>query len=510
MFAFNKHIITSVLIASVILSGCIDFDDLNTNPDASTKASPSMICTGLLLRIAKFNGRDAKAMVDDNALPKYMGYANEGQMSAQYNSIGGAGFDLLTGLPNTVIMVEYAAGSPMENSYRGIAKFYRAYVFYQLSMQMGDIPYTDTGKAATGNYTPVYDTQESVMKGVLDELAEAEQFFASGVNFDGDPTALKGNAVQWRKAVNAFTIKVLMSLSKKEGVASLNIKNRFAKIVTDGNLFANAQDFFGVEYSSINRHPFYSTSNSFQLRTILSNVVVDNLKRLNDRRLFYYGEPRPDATAAAQSSFDSYTGVNPAMKYADMNTDHTAGKFSALNLRYLNEEASESFRLVTYAEQQLILAEASVLGWIPAAGAESYYKTGVQAALTVLKDNTKATGYAHEMPITQAYIDGYFTGEAAFKTVADDQLKQIWMQRYLLNFMQNAQSSFFEYRRTGYPVFPIDPNTSLNTNKPDALPVRWTYPSSEASYNKENMEAALTRQFGNTSDDINNVMWLLK
>ena len=85
---------------------------------------------------------------------------------------------------------------------------------------------------------------------------------------------------------------------------------------------------------------------------------------------------------------------------------------------------------------------------------------------------TKAS-YAHGMAINQAYIDGYFTGEAAFKTNETDQLKQIWMQRYILNFMQIAENSFFEYRRNNYPEFPINPATSLNENNKNGIPMRW-------------------------------------
>jgi len=83
------------------------------------------------------------------------------------------------------------------------------------------------------------------------------------------------------------------------------------------------------------------------------------------------------------------------------------------------------------------------------------------------------------------------------------------MQRYLLNFMQDAQYSYFEYRRTSYPEFPINPATSLNENNPNGLPMRWLYPSSETNYNRENLIEALDRQYDGY-DEINKLMWLLK
>lgn len=163
--------------------------------------------------------------------------------------------------------------------------------------------------------------------------------------------------------------------------------------------------------------------------------------------------------------------------------------------------------MITYAEQQLILAEARVLGWISTGTAEGYYQSGVKAALGHLM--ATASSYAHGMAINQSYIDNYFTGEAAFKATAADQLKQIWIQRYFLNFMQDPIQTYYEYRRTGYPEFPINPATSLNENKKDAIPVRWLYPGTESTYNRDNLLEALNRQYGGV-DEVNKVMWLLQ
>jgi hypothetical protein len=55
----------------------------------------------------------------------------------------------------------------------------------------------------------------------------------------------------------------------------------------------------------------------------------------------------------------------------------------------------------------------------------------------------------------------------------------------------------------------VNPNTSLNENKKDAIPMRWLYPSSETNYNRENLIEALNRQFDGY-DEINKLMWLLK
>jgi len=108
--------------------------------------------------------------------------------------------------------------------------------------------------------------------------------------------------------------------------------------------------------------------------------------------------------------------------------------------------------MLSYAEQQLILAEARIRGWFTTGTGQEYYESGVKAALTN-KMNFCLDLYAHSVAIDQNYIDGYFTGEAAFKATTDEQLKQVWMQEYLLRFMQDADFSYFEYRRNSYPEF---------------------------------------------------------
>lgn len=504
----NKIIGTGLIIAMVLLFGCNKFNDINTNPDATTQVSASMLCTGVVLRIAKFDGKDAKAYIAEDALSKYIGYANEGQMGEQYNLIGGGSFGAMTLLPNIDQMLEYAKGSVMESSYMGVAKFARAWLFFKLTMEMGDVPNSDASKGAEGLYKPKYDTQEEIFKGILADLKLADQYFAAGITFTGDPTPYNGDPVKWRKATNAFALKVLMTLSKKEGNANLNVKSRFSEIVTANNLMNNTTGFFGLNYSSQNKHPLSGTNDLFTSRTVISSLLIDNLKNLNDRRMFYFAEPAGAQIAAGktQGDPDAYVGVDVSMDYAAMNAGHSANKYSLLNKRYLAEEASEPRMLMTFAEQQLIIAEAIERGWVTGS-AETYYKDGVKSALSSIMA-TKAS-YAHGMAIDQNYIDNYFTGEAAFKTTKDEQLQQIWMQRYLLNFMQNAESSYFEYRRNNYPAFPINPATSLNVNNKNGLPMRWLYPASETNYNRINLVEALNRQYDGY-DEINKLMWLLK
>ena len=138
----NKHIGIVLIFMLSILWSCNNFDELNTDPDKTTTVSASMLCTKVILSISRFSGED-KAFIAQNAIPKYIGYANEGQMDEQYNKLGHVSFANLTILPTVDEMVKYAEGDDEVEGYRGVAKFARAMLFYKLTMQLGDIPYSE-------------------------------------------------------------------------------------------------------------------------------------------------------------------------------------------------------------------------------------------------------------------------------------------------------------------------------------------------------------------------------
>lgn len=497
------------LFSLLILASCSKFEEINTNPNATEKVNASLLATDIILQNLEFQGRDAKAYLSDNAIAKYIAYGNETILATQYNYLGEASFGPMTMLPNIASMLEYAKGGVMENSYKGLAEFSKAFMFYRLTMQVGDIPYSATGEGAGGNIKPEYDTQKEVLSGILDELKQADQFFANGVPFDGDPTPYNGDPDKWRRAVNAFRLRVLISMSDKAGDASLNIKGRFADIVNSGFLLEPSTGFLGLEYSSTNPHPLSGTNDLFTSRTIVSSLVINKLKSLNDRRLFYFADPSKVQLAAGKEESDpeAYVGAEVTENYDDITANLLDNEYSLINSRYLKVQAGDPRIMVSYAQQQLILAEARIRGWITIGSAQDYYESGVKAALAVYLSVDQS--FVHGMPITENYMDNYFTGEAAFKSTTDDQLKQVWLQRYLLNFMQDPITAYFQYRRTGYPDFPVNPATSLNITDKSAIPIRWLYPDSEQKYNKENLIEALNRQYGGV-DDINKEMWLLK
>jgi len=498
--------ILAAFILGLFLIGCTDnFDELNTNPNSVTQAPPSMLATQVILNMTKFGGRDAMAYLEGQCLTKYVGLGVT-KVANQYNQLG-RGYFGLTSLPTIAEMIKASEGNPQKDSYLALAKFARANMFWAGTTSLGDIPYTEAGLGADGNFKPKYDTQETVVLGILNELKEADALFAKGIKFDGDPTPLAGDATKWRKVVNAYTLRVLVALSKKVDVASLDVKKRVQDIVTAGNLLDD-KTYLGLVYNDVQNHPMYNNRNLYYNSAMLSSLVVNHLKKLNDYRLFYFADPSPSkiSTGLKEDQMDAYVGMDIEVEFAINQANNLKKLYASLNGRYYDVKASEPRVIIGYSEQQFALAEARIRGWITTGTAKDYYESGVKAALAFYKatDATKA----HNKPITDTYINSYFTGEAAFASTTDAQLKQIWLQRYLLGFMQ-PESELYNYRLNKYPDFPINPATNLNPGIGGGFPMRNMYPDAEYSYNLDNLKSALDKQWSG-SDDTNNIMWILK
>ncbi len=506
-------------MASITVAGsCSKFDKLNTNPDVPTSVSPDLLATTVLKSTYRFwnpNSTDwATAQLLGKHCANLTNTANPYQYYSSYypyGSFGGA--QNLTALKR---MVEFAKGNPQLPSYEGLALFLKASYGFSATLDMGDIPYSEAGKAEEGITQPKYDKQADVFVAILNDLKAAEAKFAEGKNFNGDILSYAGNAVKWRRLCNAMQLRVLQTISKKITAAQ---KTRFAEIVAAGNLLSGNADVFQLPYldNSNATYPFYNGEGT-RVNLAISKLMVDALRNVNDRRLFYFAEPAAYKITGGllDNDYAAYEGAPTELSPNQLDLNRAAGKYSLINKRYASSASriGDPYLFFSYAEQCFILAEAAEEGWITGgvATAQSYYEAGVKAQLAYYKDlSTVIQANLHGMAITQSYIDNYFTGEAAYKAggTKTDRLQQIWMQRYFLDFFQGGGMAYRNYLRTGYPVFPIDPATSLNSAAPTMAPKRNMYPTDELTKNPANYKQAVADQFGGF-DEVNKIPWWLQ
>ena len=516
MNLFVKYKTFALALLVVCVNACTDnFDEINTNPDATTKASAALLATSVTGELVKY---DFWVSVANDGMRSKIFVDTEGAQAAQYNLLGRSTFDWYIILTTAGKMAENAAPD-FYDAYEGLFLFAKAFRLYYCTMFVGDIPYSEALKAETdGIIKPVYDTQKEVFRQILDDLDKANEHFAAATaSFSGD-VLFDGDPKKWQKVVNSFALKVLITLSKRAAdTPDMNIPGRFAQVAARPLLASSADN---LQFESRNQPgmypPYYNVSNQSWMYLRMSTVTLDILKEHGDYRLFYYAEPSEyfQAQGVSVSDYDCYPGINPSWNNTYIERLTGERRTCRINPRYLHEtDGGEPIVKVGYVQQEFILAEGALRGWLPGHTASEHYLKGIEAGLRFTADNTSDNPRFHNnRRITDAYIAQHIRKASLqlSETPAnfEEDLKKIMEQKFVASFIQYKFDPWFDNRRTGWPVLPIDPETNQN-ELPDRMPIRWFYPSEETTQNTENYQAALDRQF-NGVDDHNAHMWLTK
>jgi Starch-binding associating with outer membrane len=523
-----KNLIITAL-AMLSMTACQNFDELSVNPNAPTSASAPLIFTKVCADM--YHATDEPwSDAHKYAQMWCLNYEYYGNQNYNWTATGARGFNY--GTLNDVVKMEEGAvlsgGDAKLNPYATLGKFFRAFYYVNMSQRVGDLPLSEALQGDKGISKPKYDTQKAVYVQVLKWLEEANTELQS-LSDKGDKTLTGdiyfGNDLKkWQKAVNSYRLRVLVSLSKKEADADLNIKAKFADIVnnpTKNPIFASASDNLAYTYTTVtNKYPTNPDNFGFNAtRWNMAETYVKTLTDLKDPRVFHSCEPADSMLRKGftPSSFEAYLGANSGESLADMSSKVNFDLYSFVNrYRYYRGYEAEKYAIVGYTEQCFNIAEGLNRGWATAS-ADTYYKAGISAAMAGFGiTNGANTGYY----VKKGAILGNFTpytfnvniteynDQAAVKYKGNtaDGLNQILTQKYLGFFQQSGWEAFYNQRRTGVPNFSIgDGNT--NGKK---IPKRWQYPTSERTNNADNWKAALNAQFGNANDDINSDMWLIK
>ncbi|WP_320111436.1 SusD/RagB family nutrient-binding outer membrane lipoprotein [Draconibacterium orientale] len=491
----KKYIISAILFVWVF-SSCSDLEELNLNPNNVPETHPQLLLTDIQWNAFQVEGVSPM-------FASRMVVQTDGENANQYYNWNRAGFGDYAKLRNITKMMEEA--ERIENkAYTALGKFFRAYYFYNLTLTFGDIPYSDALKGETDEvYAPVYDTQKDIFKGILEELEDADALLANDNSIIAGDIIYNGSTSQWRKCINSFRLKVLITLSKKESDSDLNVKNTFAGIYNNSPIIEsnadNGQLVFIDELGS--RYTEYNSS-SYGSARYMDSTYVKRLQDLGDPRLFIFcGQTRNAKEAGlAINDFSAYEGGDPIAPYNEVNLKAAAGKVSKVNLRYTTDPTTEPHVFLGYTELQLILAEAAVRGWI-STSAREHYENAVKASFEFY--NAHAADYAVYVNVdaANAYLHGQLV-DFANASSNEEQLQLIMLQKYIPSFLQGGWRMYFDHLRTGYPEFRIDGTNST--------PLRWMYPTSEYQQNSEHVSAAITAQFGEGNDKIRETSWWLK
>ena len=257
----NKFIVGFAALAALTFSNCYkNFDDLETNPNRATTAPPGIVLNGIEWDFNRAHGQPWGTRDASNEQRWNQFYCTNYNYYGT-NEYSWASFDLNYGTLKNVVKMEEEAirtGADAQNPYAALGKFFRAFFFVNMTQRLGDLPMSEALKGLE-NPTPKYDSQKEIYKQALAWLDEANDGLAAARgSLDGD-FYYGGDLVKWQKAVNSYQLRVLISLSKKEADADLNIKTRFANILSNPSkypVFAGMSDNLQFVYNSAaNKYP---------------------------------------------------------------------------------------------------------------------------------------------------------------------------------------------------------------------------------------------------------------
>ncbi|WP_300685305.1 SusD/RagB family nutrient-binding outer membrane lipoprotein [Chryseobacterium sp.] len=487
--------IKSLMLAGVLaLTSCkSNLDTINENPNDPASVDPTYLLTYVSKYTFQVNG--------DNMYASRMMIGTDGENAYQYMKWNDASFEIYTkGLLNTVKMMQEAEKRNNKN-YVAIGKFFRAYHFFTISLKVGSIPYSEAAKGEAGITQPKYDSQDAVMSGILSELKEANDLINTNDKIEGD-IIYNGDASKWKKLINSFRLKILITLSKKMTVGNYNIATEFASIAGSQPLMSSIADNGELKFADAadSRYSMFNNS-GYGSSLYMADYFINMFKERHDPRLFTFAAQTTGAKEAGKAitDFTAYNGGNPTSPYSDNAALITAKNISKVNDRFYKDPTNEPSSVLSYPELEFILAEAAARGWI-SGSAKTHYDNAIKGSFNFYQTYVKNPGqYFSGFDVNQ-----YLATPLVVYNNADPlqvQLEKIMTQKYMTMFHQAQWTSYYDYLRTGYPNYPLKTGV--------AAPFRFRYPQSEYNYNSSNLKNALAAQYGG-NDNINSKPWWLQ
>ncbi|WP_026463027.1 SusD/RagB family nutrient-binding outer membrane lipoprotein [Adhaeribacter aquaticus] len=520
----KKKYLSMALVALLIgASSCDkDFEQINTNPNQATSLDPAYLLNSAQFGSARTTHHYEGEIIQQVNTP-YTGILEGGNHNILNDVNTRTTFEQVYQGPirNLTIILNNTASNPAQSNIYNMARILKAYNFMVLVDTYGDVPYFDAGKAfLENNYLPKYDPQAEIYADILKELEEATKALdASKPTVTGGDIFYNGNIPRWQKLGNSLLLRAGMRYTDVEGNNSATAKAAVAKAMAGpGGLMTSNDDNAMVRYNA----PAYVHATTQQLLAteranfFAGEPFVNFMKAHNDPRAPYifvrYSAPGDPNGGTINTNLADQFGL--PYGYSDVTIRTAPGfrgslnEYSYFRRNTVLEQSTPEF-LVTYAQTQLLLADAAARGIIAGglAQAKTHYETGIRAHINQLRlYNTTVIPQIPEAEIV-AYLaqpgnptssDPIQRVGVLFSTDPAKALEQINTQYWVASF-RNWSEAWSNFRRTEFPrLQPINyPGQDPSVGATGFIR-RLPYPNREVSVNAANVQAAVARMGANT------------
>lgn len=549
-------IILLAIVAPLITVSCSDnyMNDMNTDPSKAATIDPNAQLT-----TAELQTYGDLSMVE---IYRNYFYAFSQQLMGCWNTTNYGGRHTVdnqemsrmwtTLYPNAIKNLTDGEirtnGNNAKSNVNAAMRVYRVYLMSIITDTYGNVPYSEAGLGFYGGITnPKYDLQKDIYADFFQQLDTATTMLnAAGDKISGD-VIYKGDVVKWKKLANSLRLRYAMRISDVEPDKA---KTEFVKALNaDGGIIDNSADDALINYMSI-AFSFGQESYSDFRGNALSKLLFGNdptnnpsyicstlfnqLNNNNDPRTFsmarcYYDklmsstgtENRIDITDEVKTNNKLTPNIPGAFSWEPWPTGFKSDKLTEIAknnpsvdpnvAREVEPKLANNFLksdnpgvIITSAEVDFLLAEATLKGWISNKGTVTeLYTKGVRAAMDFLSDS-----YGCDK-VSDADFNTYIANNDIGHT-AEQAKAAINTQAWILHFTNPAEC-WANVRRSGYPAMksPKDYGFGQYLTGGDDIPVRLCYPVLESSYNKQGYNDAL-QVMGGKDDWHTHVWWDVK
>ena len=505
-----KSYFTSLIVASMLLAGCEkDFDETNTNRVDPITLDPQFVMNNAIILTTYPDNFQTLGMLCYNfpIVQQIVTPFGSSLSGGNYNIFNPSNTGLVwvnfyqNVLKQNLDVIEKAKAKPELGNLYNEARIWKAHAFMILTDTYGDVPYFDAGKGFTSTIIqPKYDRQELIYKDILKELDEASAALDPAKATTSSDILYGGNIVNWKRLGYSLLLRAAMRLSK---VAPDVAKTYVAKAVSGGLMQSNKDNSIIRHTSLYNNWIAVHLTAREKANFYLAKPFVDFLKNNNDPRLVSIAVRSVGATsgadqAAPRTTSDPAKQIGMPIGYDDVsikNTFATYGvaslyDYSQVNLKTILKVDAPEYH-VTFAETQLLLAEAVVRGWATGTAAD-LFQSGIRAHMQQMAE------YDASAAIAEADIQTYLTANPLVPATA---LEQINTQYWVASFM-NGSETWANFRRSGFPALTKNPYPGSEIT--GSFIRRMPYPDSETITNLTNLKEAITVQGKN---DLNTAVW---
>lgn len=552
MRKIKTFIILSAALLAGISSSCSDsyMEDLNTDKSKANSIDPNAQLTTAELQTY---GDLGMVEIYRNYLYAFtqqlMGCWNTtnygGRHTVDNNEMGRIWTSFYPkAIKNLTDAIHRSAEDGNRKNINAILRIYRVYMMSIITDIYGDAPYSEAGQGYLKEiYNPKYDTQEDIYNDFFTELKDAASALnAANDRITGD-VIYNGDVAKWIKLANSLRLRYAMRISD---VASEKARKEFEDALTsEGGVLTSGSDDALIKYMDIS-FSFGQDSYTDYRGNALSQLLFGNDPANNPSYLcstFFnqlYNTKDPRTFMIARFYYDGLMSQTSPDNRIDL-TDEITGKGIAMNpcqpgafsydpwpqgydsdmmkeiaktnpsvettmARETEPKLANNFLrgdnpgvVMTCAEVNLLLAEASLKKWNTGGTVEGFYSKGVRAAMDFLADN-----YGYDR-ISDNDFNAYIAGNGIGHT--EQQAKAaINTQAWILHFTNPAEC-WANVRRSGYPRLksPAEYGFGQYLTGGKDIPVRLCYPTLESSYNKPGYDEALKRMGG--KDSWNTHVW---